>query len=446
MRIYAKIFCKIKKNTIFAREKCVYTQKSFHTMIIERNSYLNKLTNHRHNGMIKVITGIRRSGKSFLLFRLFKKFLTDEGIDDEHIIEMAFDDFGNRQYRNPEVFYDYVKKRINDGRMYYLLLDEVQLMDNFVDVLNGFLYMNNVDVYVTGSNARFLSKDIITEFRGRGDQIHISPLSFREFMTVFQGSKEDGWAAYLRYGGLPPVVLQPTDEEREKLLHSLINETYLIDILNRNRIKNDAELAELFQILASSIGALTNPQKLSNTFKSVKKVSISTTTLKNYIDYLSEAFLIEPSNRYDVKGKKYISTPLKYYFTDMGLRNALLNFRQYEETHLMENAIYNELRLRGWNVDVGAVIVNTRNEKGTSERKQLEIDFVCNKGSKRCYIQSALSLPDQEKMQQETNSLLRINDSFQKTVITGGNAKPWTDNNGIQFLNIYDFLLGDLFE
>lgn len=415
-------------------------------MIIERNSYLNKLTNHRHNGMIKVITGIRRSGKSFLLFRLFKKFLTDEGIDDEHIIEMAFDDFGNRQYRNPEVFYDYVKKRINDGRMYYLLLDEVQLMDNFVDVLNGFLYMNNVDVYVTGSNARFLSKDIITEFRGRGDQIHISPLSFREFMTVFQGSKEDGWAAYLRYGGLPPVVLQPTDEEREKLLHSLINETYLIDILNRNRIKNDAELAELFQILASSIGALTNPQKLSNTFKSVKKVSISTTTLKNYIDYLSEAFLIEPSNRYDIKGKKYISTPLKYYFTDMGLRNALLNFRQYEETHLMENAIYNELRLRGWNVDVGAVIVNTRNEKGTSERKQLEIDFVCNKGSKRCYIQSALSLPDQEKMQQETNSLLRIDDSFQKTVITGGNAKPWTDNNGIQFLNIYDFLLGDLFE
>ena len=415
-------------------------------MIIERNSYLNKLTNHRHNGMIKVITGIRRSGKSFLLFRLFKKFLTDEGIDDEHIIEMAFDEFGNRQYRNPEVFYDYVKKRINDGRMYYLLLDEVQLMDNFVDVLNGFLYMNNVDVYITGSNARFLSKDIITEFRGRGDQIHISPLSFREFMTVFQGSKEDGWAAYLRYGGLPPVVLQPTDEEREKLLHSLINETYLIDILNRNRIKNDAELAELFQILASSIGALTNPQKLSNTFKSVKKVSISTTTLKNYIDYLSEAFLIEPSNRYDVKGKKYISTPLKYYFTDMGLRNALLNFRQYEETHLMENAIYNELRLRGWNVDVGAVIVNTRNEKGTSERKQLEIDFVCNKGSKRCYIQSALSLPDQEKMQQETNSLLRIDDSFQKTVITGGNAKPWTDNNGIQFLNIYDFLLGDLFE
>ena len=415
-------------------------------MIIERNSYLNKLTNHRHNGMIKVITGIRRSGKSFLLFRLFKKFLTDEGIDDEHIIEMAFDDFGNRQYRNPEVFYDYVKKRINDGRMYYLLLDEVQLMDNFVDVLNGFLYMNNVDVYVTGSNARFLSKDIITEFRGRGDQIHISPLSFREFMTVFQGSKEDGWAAYLRYGGLPPVVLQPTDEEREKLLHSLINETYLIDILNRNRIKNDAELAELFQILASSIGALTNPQKLSNTFKSVKKVSISATTLKNYIDYLSEAFLIEPSNRYDVKGKKYISTPLKYYFTDMGLRNALLNFRQYEETHLMENVIYNELRLRGWNVDVGTVIVNTRNEKGTSERKQLEIDFVCNKGSKRCYIQSALSLPDQEKMQQETNSLLRIDDSFQKTVITGGNAKPWTDNNGIQFLNIYDFLLGDLFE
>ena len=424
------------------QEKNAYIRKNlFYAMIIERNSYLNLLVNHRHNGMIKVITGIRRSGKSFLLFRLFKKYLTNEGIDNEHIIEMAFDDFGNKQYRNPEVFYNYVKERICDGRTYYILLDEVQLLGNFVDVLNGFLYMENVDVYVTGSNARFLSKDIITEFRGRGDQIHVSPLSFREFMTIYKGSKEDGWGAFLRYGGLPPVVLQPTDEEREKLLHNLVNETYLIDILNRNNIKNDAELTELFQILASSIGALTNPQKLSNTFKSVKKVSITPTTLKNYIDYLSEAFLIEPANRYDVKGKKYIGTPLKYYFTDLGLRNALLNFRQYEETHLMENAIYNELRLRGWNVDVGSVIINTRNEKGISERKQLEIDFVCNKGSKRCYIQSALSLPDKEKMQQEINSLLRINDSFKKMVIIGGNAKPWMDENGIQFLNIYDFML-----
>ena len=424
------------------QEKNAYIRKNlFYAMIIERNSYLNLLVNHRHNGMIKVITGIRRSGKSFLLFRLFKKYLTNEGIDNEHIIEMAFDDFGNKQYRNPEVFYNYVKERICDGRTYYILLDEVQLLGNFVDVLNGFLYMENVDVYVTGSNARFLSKDIITEFRGRGDQIHVSPLSFREFMTIYKGSKEDGWGAFLRYGGLPPVVLQPTDEEREKLLHSLVNETYLIDILNRNNIKNDAELTELFQILASSIGALTNPQKLSNTFKSVKKVSITPTTLKNYIDYLSEAFLIEPANRYDVKGKKYIGTPLKYYFTDLGLRNALLNFRQYEETHLMENAIYNELRLRGWNVDVGSVIINTRNEKGISERKQLEIDFVCNKGSKRCYIQSALSLPDKEKMQQEINSLLRIDDSFKKMVVIGGNAKPWMDENGIQFLNIYDFML-----
>ena len=424
------------------QEKNAYIRKNlFYAMIIERNSYLNLLVNHRHNGMIKVITGIRRSGKSFLLFRLFKKYLTNEGIDNEHIIEMAFDDFGNKQYRNPEVFYNYVKERICDGRTYYILLDEVQLLGNFVDVLNGFLYMENVDVYVTGSNARFLSKDIITEFRGRGDQIHVSPLSFREFMTIYKGSKEDGWGAFLRYGGLPPVVLQPTDEEREKLLHNLVNETYLIDILNRNNIKNDAELTELFQILASSIGALTNPQKLSNTFKSVKKVSITPTTLKNYIDYLSEAFLIEPANRYDVKGKKYIGTPLKYYFTDLGLRNALLNFRQYEETHLMENAIYNELRLRGWNVDVGSVIINTRNEKGISERKQLEIDFVCNKGSKRCYIQSALSLPDKEKMQQEINSLLRIDDSFKKMVVIGGNAKPWMDENGIQFLNIYDFML-----
>ena len=426
------------------QEKNAYIRKNpLQTMIIERNLYLNQLVSHRHNGMVKVITGIRRSGKSFLLFRLFKKYLTNEGVDEEHIIEMAFDDFGNISYRNPEVFYEYVKRRISDGRTYYLLLDEVQLLDKFVDVLNGFLYMGNVDVYVTGSNARFLSKDIITEFRGRGDQIHVSPLSFREFMTAYQGSKEDGWSTYLRYGGLPPVALQPTDEEREKLLHNLIKETYLIDIKNRNKIKNDSELAELFQILASSIGGLTNIQKLSNTFKSVKKVSITPTTLKNYIDHLSEAFLIEPSNRYDVKGKKYISTPLKYYFTDLGLRNASLNFRQYEETHLMENAIYNELRLRGWNVDVGTVIVNTRNEKGTSERKQLEIDFVCNKGSNRCYIQSALSLPDQEKIKQETNSLLRIDDSFKKMVIIGGNAKPWMDDNGIQFLNIYDFMLNN---
>jgi len=412
-------------------------------MVIERNLYLNQLVSHRHNNMVKVITGIRRCGKSYLLSRLFKRFLLDEGIDDEHIIEMAFDDFENRQYRNPELFYDYVKKRINDGRMYYLLLDEVQLLDSFVDVLNGFLYRDNVDIYVTGSNAKFLSKDIITEFRGRGDQIHISPLNFREFMTVYQGSKEDGWAAYLRYGGLPAVVLQPTDEDREKLLRSLIDETYLIDILNRNRIKNDSELSELFRIMASNIGGLTNPQKLSNTFKSVKSVSISPATLKAYIDYLSEAFLLESANRYDVKGKRYISTPLKYYFTDLGLRNVLLNFRQYEETHLMENAIYNELRLRGWNVDVGMVVVNSRNEQGVSQRKQLEIDFVCNKGNKRCYIQSALSLPDEEKVLQEINSLQRIDDSFEKIVIVGGHAKPWINDNGIRFINVYDFMLND---
>lgn len=437
-----KSFVYSGKKCTFAGEKCVYTQKSLvKDMVIERNLYLNQLISHRHNGMVKVITGIRRSGKSYLLSRLFKKYLKDEGVDDEHIIEMAFDDFGNREYRNPEVFYNYVKRCINDGRMYYLLLDEVQLLDSFVDVLNGFLYMKNVDVYVTGSNARFLSKDIITEFRGRGDQIHVFPLNFSEFMTAYQGGKEDGWAAYLRYGGLPPVVLQPMDEDREKLLHSLMDETYLIDILNRNRIKNDTELGELFQIMASNIGGLTNPQKLSNTFKSVKGVSISPTTLKTYIDYLSEAFLIEAANRYDVKGKKYISTPLKYYFTDLGLRNVLLNFRQYEETHLMENAIYNELRLRGWNVDVGMVVVNSRNEQGTSERKQLEIDFVCNKGSKRCYIQSALSLPDREKMQQEINSLHRIDDSFQKIVVVGGNVKPWMDENGILFLSVYDFML-----
>lgn len=413
-------------------------------MIIERKKYLQQLVQSKHNGLVKIITGIRRCGKSFLLFNLFKSQLEKEGIDKEHIIEMAFDDFANREYRDPEKFYQYVKAQIKDGRMYYVLLDEVQMMDQFEDVLNGLLHIPNVDVYVTGSNAKFLSKDIITEFRGRGYQIHVSPLSFSEFMTTYNGSKEDGWIEYLQYGGLPPVVLQPNDEEKIKFLKDLWQETYLIDILNRNHIKNNAELEELLCMLASGIGGLINPQKLSNTFKTNKNVSISPATLKSYISYCSDAFLIEEANRYDVKGRKYIGTPMKYYFADLGLRNALLNFRQVEKTHLMENAIYCELRRQGFNVDVGVVTVNGKDENGSSYRKQLEVDFVCNKGSRRCYIQSALSLPSQEKIDQETNSLRRLDDGFERIVIVGDHMTCNHDDNGILFMSIYDFMTKEL--
>lgn len=413
-------------------------------MIIVRNKYIRQLIENRHNGLVKVITGIRRCGKSFLLFNLFKQQLQKEGVDNDHIIEMAFDDFGNRKYRNPDKFYQYIKSLIKDENMYYILLDEVQMMDEFEDVLNGLLHIPNADVYVTGSNAKFLSKDIITEFRGRGYQIHISPLSFSEFMSVYQGSKEEGWIEYLQYGGLPPVVLQPTAEGKIKLLKDLWKETYLIDILNRNHIKNNAELEELLCMLASGIGGLVNPQKLSNTFKTNKNITIAPATLKNYIDYCSDAFLIEEANRYDVKGRKYIGTPMKFYFSDLGLRNALLNFRQIEKTHLMENAIYCELRRQGFNVDVGVVVFNGKDENGVSFRKQLEVDFVCNKGSRRYYIQSALSLPTPEKMDQETNSLRRIDDGFEKIVIVGEHFVSNHDNNGILFMSIYEFMSKEL--
>lgn len=413
-------------------------------MIIERKKYLAQLLGSRHNGLVKIITGMRRSGKSFLLFNLFRRRLEEEGVDKEHIIEMAFDDFGNRQYRDPDKFYQYVKSLITDGRTYYILLDEVQMLKEFEDVLNGLLHIENAEIYVTGSNAKFLSKDIITEFRGRGYQIHVSPLSFSEFMTVFPGSKEEGWAEYLQYGGLPPVVLQPTDEDKMKLLKDLWDETYLIDLINRNRIKNDTELEELLCVLASGIGGLTNPQKLSNTFKTNKNVSIGPATLKTYIAYCADAFLIEKANRYDVKGRKYIGTPMKYYFNDLGLRNALLNFRQTERTHLMENAIYNELRRQGFSVDVGVVVDNGKDENGTSYRKQLEVDFVCNKGSRRCYIQSALALPTTEKTEQETNSLRRIDDGFERIVIVGEHIVSCRDIHGILFMSIYDFMNNEL--
>lgn len=410
-------------------------------MIIDRNKYLSRLLDSRLNGLVKIVTGIRRSGKSFLLFNIFKQRLLNEGVDAGHIIEMQFDDFANKRYRVPEVFYNYVKERIKDGRVYYIILDEVQLLGDFVDVLNGLMHIENVDIYVTGSNARFLSKDIVTEFRGRGLQIHISPLSFAELMTFYNGSKEDALEHYLRYGGLPQVALQPNDEYRSTVLKDLLKETYIIDILERNRVKNSAELEELLAMLASGIGGLTNPQKLSNTFKTVKNVSIGAPTLKSYIDYFCDAFLVEQVNRYDVKGKRYIGTPLKYYFSDLGLRNALLNFRQVEKTHLIENLIYNELRGRGYNVDVGVVPYNGKNAQGVSFRTQLEVDFVCNKGSQRLYVQSALALPTQEKIDQETKSLRRIDDGFQKMVVVGDHTIGSHDESGILFINIYDFLM-----
>lgn len=412
-------------------------------MVIERNKYLQELVSCRHNGLVKIITGMRRCGKSFLLFRLFRRFLEDNGVANDHIVEMAFDDYAFKEFRNPDKFYAYVKGRIIDDQPYYILLDEVQMLDEFEDVLNGLLHIPNADVYVTGSNAKFLSKDIITEFRGRGYQIHVSPLSFAEFMSVYEGDREEGWNEYLLYGGLPPVVLLKTEEEKVKLLDSLLAETYIIDVVNRNKIKNDSELNDLFKILASGIGGLTNPQRLSNTFQSVKNVSISPATIKKYIECLSDAFLLESCNRYDVKGRKYIGTPLKYYFSDLGIRNALLGFRQQEKTHLMENAVYNELCARGYSVDVGNVEVNTVDEKGTKVRRMLEVDFVCNRGYKRCYIQSALSLPDREKMQQESASLLRINDSFMKYVITGDRIKKYQNDDGIVIMNVLDFLLDE---
>ena len=412
-------------------------------MVIERNKYMQELVSCRHNGLVKIITGMRRCGKSFLLFRLFRRFLEDNGVANDHIVEMAFDDYAFKEFRNADKFYAYVKGRIIDDQPYYILLDEVQMLDEFEDVLNGLLHIPNADVYVTGSNAKFLSKDIITEFRGRGYQIHVSPLSFAEFMSVYEGDREDGWNEYLLYGGLPPVVLLKTEEEKVKLLDSLLAETYIIDVVNRNKIKNDSELNDLFKILASGIGGLTNPQRLSNTFQSVKNVSISPATIKKYIECFSDAFLLESCNRYDVKGRKYIGTPLKYYFSDLGIRNALLGFRQQEKTHLMENAVYNELCARGYSVDVGNVEVNTVDEKGTKVRRMLEVDFVCNRGYKRCYIQSALSLPDREKMQQESASLLRIDDSFMKYVITGDRIKKYQNDDGIVIMNVLDFLLDE---
>lgn len=412
-------------------------------MEIKRNRYLNTLISKKHNGLIKVITGMRRCGKSYLLFTLFKEHLLSDGIDEDHIIEIAFDAFENKKYRDPDVLYPYLKEQIKDDAMYYVLLDEVQLLGEFESILNSLIRMKNVDVYVTGSNARFLSKDVITEFRGRGDEVHMYPLSFAEFMSVYPGTKQDGWNEYMLYGGIPLVLEFTTPDQKIAFLKSLFEETYISDIVGRHNIRNKAELEELLNILSSAIGSLTNPQKLSATFQTVKKKKISNSTIKRYIDYLCDSFLIDSAIRYDVKGQKYIDTPVKYYFTDMGLRNARLNFRQIEETHSMENIIFNELKMRGFNVDVGVIMQYETNEKGTNIRKQLEIDFVCNQGSKRYYIQSAYAIPNQAKMEQEQRSLMLTGDFFKRMIITKDTPAPYYNESGVLIMNVYDFLLNE---
>ncbi len=410
-------------------------------MEIKRDYYLNKLIQKKHNGLIKVITGMRRCGKSYLLFRLFKQHLLSLGVAPDHIIEIAFDSFESKKLRDPEVLYPYVKSLLADEQMYYILLDEVQLLGEFESVLNGFMRMPNADVYVTGSNARFLSKDIITEFRGRGDELHVNPLSFAEFMSVYDGNKYDGWNEYVLYGGLPPVVLLPSPEQKIELLKRLFDETYINDIVGRHKIRNKDEFEELINILASGIGSLTNPKKLSDTFKTKKNIKISVNTVNSYLDYLCDAFLVSRASRYDIKGRKYIDTPQKYYFTDVGLRNARINFRQIEENHSMENIIFNELVARDYNVDVGLVYASGSDDVGKAVRRQLEVDFVCNKGSKRYYVQSAFAIPDEAKMRQEASSLLRIDDSFKKIIVVKDAPAPLFTDDGILVIGIYDFLL-----
>ena len=410
-------------------------------MDIKRDKYLNDLINRMHNGMIKVVTGIRRCGKSYLLFNIFKNYLLEQGVPASHIIMIELDQRKNKKYRDPDVILDYIESLIEEDGQYYIMLDEVQMLQEFEEVLNSLLHIRNADVYVTGSNSKFLSKDVITEFRGRGDEIHIYPLTFKEFMEAYDGDMYHGWAEYVVYGGLPLTVTMKTEEQKISYLTNLFKETYLRDIIERYHIEKIQELEDLINILASSIGSLTNPPKLEATFKSVIQSTISLNTIRQYIEYLEAAFIINKANRYNVKGRKYIGTPLKYYFEDVGLRNARLGFRQVEETHLMENVIYNELRSRGYSVDVGMVEKRGVNKDGKEYRSQLVIDFVANLGSKRYYIQSAFSMPTEEKRIQEKASLVNINDSFKKIIIVKDIVNVTRDEAGITTMSIYDFLL-----
>ena len=410
-------------------------------MRIERKIYLDKVVESRHNGMIKIITGVRRSGKSFLLFDLFADWLEEEGVISDHIIKIDLENRRNKYLRNPDNLLEFIDSKMIDKDMYYILIDEIQLVDEFEDVLNSYLKIKNADVYVTGSNARFLSKDVITTFRGRGEEIKVFPLNFREFMSVTDKSMELAFEEFMTYGGLPQVLEYKSEERKAEYLKALFAETYITDIKERYNVKHDEELEILLDIISSNIGCLTNPSKLANTFQSEKKVKLSDKTIKNYLDYICDSFLVEKSQRYDIKGKKYIDTPYKYYFVDLGLRNARLNFRQLEKTHMMENIIYNELRVRGFNVDVGIVPLVIRDENGNQKRVSYEIDFVANKGNQRYYIQSAYRLDSDEKVAQEQNSLRNVDDSFKKIVIVGNPILVERDNNGITTISVYDFLL-----
>ncbi len=411
-------------------------------MKFARENYIAKLSNLKHNGLIKIVTGLRRVGKSYLLFNLYRQHLIKNGVQENQIIDIQLDSFAHRKYRKAETLYEFVQNIAKqDSQMHYVMIDEVQMLEDFVDVLNGFLHIKNLDVYVTGSNAKFLSSDIVTEFRGRGVQIHLQPLTFKEIKSNSSEEISTLWRDYIYYGGLPMVVLESEKTRKTEILQELLQETYLSDIKNRNNIKNDAELEELFSLLASNIGALTNPNKLANTFISEKKVKISHNTIKTYIDYFIDSFLISRAVRYDIKGKKYIDTPFKYYFADLGLRNALLNFRQVEPTHIMENIIYNHLLGEGYKVDVGCITHYQKDSYGKTTRSTLEVDFVCNKGSERLYIQSAYSLPDEEKIRQEQRSLTLTNDSFVKMILTTDNIPTHTTDNGIIMMNIFEYLL-----
>ena len=410
-------------------------------MIIERDTYLRKLIARRHNGMIKIVTGVRRCGKSFLLSMIYAQWLREQGVDERHIITIDLEDRRNRSLRDPDNLLEYIDSKITDDSVHYIMIDEIQHVREFEDVLNSYLKMANVDIYVTGSNARFLSKDVITTFRGRGDEIKLYPLSFSEVFPHLNMLKDRALTTYMLYGGLPQVILRTTDEEKSEYLKGLFAHTYLRDIVERYNIKNTETLDELLNILASGIGALTNPSKLVNTFESVKHEKVNRMTITSYLEYICDSFLLEKATRYDIKGKKYIDSPYKYYFSDCGLRNARLNFRQVEPTHLLENVIYNELRIRGFNVDVGVVPIRKRAADGNLMRSQLEVDFVCNMGSKRYYIQSAYRMPDEEKREQEEASLRNIDDSFKKIIIVGEDTPVLRNDAGITTMGIYDFLL-----
>lgn len=410
-------------------------------MIIERNAYLQQLILRKKNGMIKVITGIRRCGKSFLLFHIFKNYLIENGVKENHIIEISLDGIENEELRDPKTCYQYIKNAVKDKETYYLLLDEIQFMPRFEEVLNSLLRIEHIDIYVTGSNSRFLSSDIVTEFRGRGDEIRVYPLSFAEFYSVYNGEYEDAWNDYMIYGGLPQITGFQTERQKAEYLKNIFTNVYLKDVVERNGIQSIDELNSLVDILASAIGAPTNPTKISHTFASERQISYTNKTISRHIDYLEEAFVISKSNRYDIKGRKYIGANLKYYFTDIGLRNARLNFRQQEPSHIMENIVYNELLIRGYNVDTGIIETYGKNKEKKRIRKQLEVDFVVNQGSQRYYIQVAYNMTTEEKKSQEFQSLYHIPDSFKKIIIVHGNTKPWRNEEGFVIMGMKYFLL-----